>query len=172
MILRQNKGIIFAVSSRPENMSLNCGDTVDSLNNRKRFLDKIGMNYRSLVCTKQVHGANVVCVEEKDKGKGALSLDTALPDTDALITNITNIPLAVFTADCLPVLLYDLAAQVIGVVHAGWKSSKENIAPETVSLMREKFNIHPQNLFVFFGPALRSCCNEVSEEFIVILRPG
>ena len=165
MILEQSKDIVFAVSRRQENMSLDYGNTSGSLDNRRKFLDKISIDYKSLVCAKQVHCANVACVEEKDKGRGALSSENALPDTDAFITNTRNIPLAIFTADCLSIFLYDLSVRCIGVVHAGWRSSKDNIVSKTIGLMREKLNASPRNLCAFLGPAIRDCCYEVGGEF-------
>jgi len=146
-------------------MSLLYGDSKDSLANRKIFLSVLGINYQDLVCAKQVHGARVKYVKESDRGEGALSYDTSLPDTDGVISDIRNLPLAIFTADCLSVFLYDPSAAGIAIVHAGWRSSKENILARTVQLMQEKFNTKPQDLYVGFGPSLRQCCYEVGEEF-------
>jgi copper oxidase (laccase) domain-containing protein len=57
-------------------------------------------DYQDLVCAKQMHASSVSFAQEKDRGKGALSYENAIPDTDALITDKKNLPLAVFTADC------------------------------------------------------------------------
>lgn len=165
MIVRCMAGIVFAVSSRPKNMSLDYGDTVDSLHNRREFLAEIGIDYRELVCARQVHGANAVCINEKERGRGALSSVTAISDTDALITGIKNLPLAVFTADCLPVFLYDSAARCIAVAHAGWRSSKDGIVEKVTQTMQKRFHIDIRSLCAFFGPAIRGCCYEVGEGF-------
>lgn len=158
--------IVCAVSKRASgNMSLCYGDTRDSLINRKVFLNELGINYQDLVCAKQVHKSDVRYVEEIDKGKGALSYESSIADTDAFITDKTNLPLAVFTADCLPVFLYDAENSAIGLVHSGWRGACENIASKTVQLMIEKFNTQPKHLYAAFGPCIRSCCYEVGEEF-------
>lgn len=146
-------------------MSLAYGKTDGSLKNRRDFLRELGIDYRDLVCAGQVHGSRVKFIEEKDKGKGALSADTAIPDTDAFITNRRNLPLAVFTADCLSVFIYDPRKSAIGLAHAGWRSSKENIVSKTVQLMQEKFGSLAQDLEAGFGPLIRQCCYEVGEEF-------
>jgi len=146
-------------------MSLAYGDTRDSLENRKVFLGGFGIDYKNLVCARQVHGSSVSPVQGTDRGKGALSYDTALPDTDALITNARNLPLAVFTADCLSIFLYDPLNLSIGLIHASWRSTKEHIAAKTVQLMQEKFHSQAQDLWVGFGPAIRDCSYEVGEEF-------
>ncbi len=147
------------------NMSLTYGDTSASLNNRKDFLNELGMDYRNLVCTKQVHGTNVMLVGNKDKGKGALSYESSISDTDALITDERNIPLAILTADCLSVFLYDSKKHAIGLVHAGWLGTKDNITGKTIEKMQKQFGTDTQDLQVAFGPAMRQCCYEVGEAF-------
>jgi len=159
-------GLICAVSRRHfENMSLSYGDTANSLASRKKFLGGLGIDSRDLICAKQTHDDKARCVRREDKGKGALSYDTAIEDTDALITDEPNLPLAIFTADCLSVFLYDPKAPAIGLVHAGWKSSRKNIIAKAIQLMREKFSSSPEYLLAAFGPAIRSCCYEVGVDF-------
>ncbi|MDD4980740.1 MAG: peptidoglycan editing factor PgeF [Candidatus Omnitrophica bacterium] len=158
-------GLVYSFSSRASgNMSLCYGDTKDSLENRKLFLKALGIDYQRLVCAKQVHGKTVRYMGEDDKGRGALSGDTAIPDTDALVTDKKNLPLAILTADCLPVFLYDPKTPAIGLAHAGWRSTSFNISGETVKLMRERFHTDAGNFLVGFGPVIRSCCYEVKEE--------
>lgn len=146
-------------------MSLFCGDTTEVLNSRRAFLEGLGIDYRTLVCAKQIHRCRIRYVTEEDKGKGALSYDTAVADTDALITDKRNLPLAIFTADCPSIFLYDPITPAIGLVHAGWQGTHRRITPKTVQLMQKKFSTHPQNLYVGFGPAIRGCCYEVGREF-------
>ncbi len=165
--------LVCAFSSRHfKDMSLCRADTLDTkyqgeefLNNRRDFLLGLEVNYKDLVCAKQVHGSNARFVTENQIGSGALSYKTALDDTDALITDRKNLPLAMFTADCLPVFLFDYAVSAIGLVHAGWRGSRERIIVKTIRLMREKFNTKISNLCLAFGPAIKSCCYEVGEDF-------
>jgi YfiH family protein len=147
-------------------MSLFYGDTKDSLANRNNFLNSLGIDYKDLVCAKQIHESCAKYVTRNERGRGALSHDAAIEETDALITDKKNLPLAVFSADCLSVFLYDPLTPAIGLVHAGWRSSKENISLKTIKLMENQFNIKASGLFVGFGPAIRSCCCEVVKDFI------
>lgn len=146
-------------------MSLIYGDTRDSLDNRRDFLKELGIDYRDLICAKQVHGDRISCVTIEDKGKGALSYVCAIDDTDALITKERDLPLAIFTADCLSVFVYDPLNQAVGLVHAGWRSTKEHILVKTIGLMQELFNTKTSDLHVGFGPAIRECCYAVGEDF-------
>lgn len=159
------ENLISAFSSRHySNLSLYYGDTLNSLDNRKNFLGALGLSYLDLVCAKQVHSSRISCVKEEDRGRGSLSYDTSVPETDAFITDKKNLPLAIFTADCLSVLIYDYKTPAIGLVHAGWRSTKENITLKAIRLMQEKFNSHPDALYVGLGPSIRSCCYEVGED--------
>jgi YfiH family protein len=176
-ILLKNKGY-FSFENLPDlnlicafslrtfgNMSLLYGDIKNALNNRNNFLGCLGIDYKDLVCARQVHGSFIKYVQETDRGKGALSYDTAVANTDAFITDQKNLPLAIFTADCLSIFLYDTQNNSIGLIHAGWRSSQEKIVAKTIQLMQGKFNTQTKDLYIGFGPAIRSCCYEVGEDF-------
>jgi len=158
--------VVSSFSSRAcGNMSLSYGDTSRALENRKNFLSSLNINYQDLVCARQAHGSNVEYVNAADQGKGSLVYDTAMPDTDGFITDIRNLALAIFTADCLSIFLYDPARPAVGLVHAGWRSSKENIVSRALELMASRFKTDVRELFVGFGPCIRDCCYAVSSEF-------
>lgn len=166
-------GVISSFSLRSNgNMSLCYGDTRDSISNRNNFLSALGIDYRGLICAKQSHESNIICVREADKGKGALSYESSIPDTDGLITERKNLPLAVFSADCPSIFLYDSTLKAIGLIHAGWRSTRGHIAGKAVKLMQREFNTNPEGLCAGFGPAIRKCCYEVSSDFSGPLDPG
>lgn len=161
-----NQDLVSAFSDRDcGNMSLVYGDVKDSLINRQEFLKGLGIDYQDLVCAKQIHSSNIKSVGLADRGKGALTQDSALDATDALITNEKGLPIVIFTADCLSIFLYDPQRKAIGLVHAGWRSSKDMIVTKTINLMQDEFNVKPGNLLAGFGPAIRQCCCQVGEEF-------
>jgi hypothetical protein len=146
-------------------MSLYYGDTSEALDNRRNFLSSLGIDYRDLICARQVHGDNVKYVTESEKGSGANAYGGSIPDVDGFITDKKNVPIAVFTADCLSVFIYDPKTPSIGMVHSGWRSSKQGIVLKAIGLMVEKFNVEPKNLYAGFGSSIRGCCYEVSKEF-------
>lgn len=153
-------------------MSLCYGDTAGSLESRRVFLGALGVDYRGLICAKQAHKANVRYAQEIDRGKGALSYENAIADTDAFITDKPNLPLAVFSADCLSVFLYDPKTPAIGLAHAGWRSTQENIIAKTLRLMRDKFNTRAEDLYAGLGPSIRNCCYKVGAEFAGLFAYG
>ncbi len=161
-----SKNIIAAFSRRQDgNMSLCYGDTQGALENRKKFLSAIGIDYRALICAKQVHGKNVVYVTEADKGNGALEYDSSISDSDGFFTDKKNTPIAILTADCLSVFIYDPLRPAVGILHAGWRSTEKNICAEGVRLMQEKFGSKPEELLIGFGPSIRVCCCKMENAF-------
>jgi YfiH family protein len=157
--------VIFGYSVRQDgNMSLNYGDTALSLSNRQRFLGRLGLDYQALVCAKQAHTSNIRIISTADKGKGARHYGDALDNTDGLITIHREIPLAIFTADCLGIGFYAPNRKVAGLVHAGWKGTRGRVAAEAVRLFQEEFSVKPYELYVFIAAGIRGCCYQVGVE--------
>ena len=74
-------------------------------------------------------------------------------------------PIAIRTADCVPVFVFDPLRRVIGLVHAGWRGTYKTIASKTVQKMQEKYSCLSSSLKIFLGPSIRECCYQVGEEF-------
>ncbi|MCG2713251.1 MAG: peptidoglycan editing factor PgeF [Candidatus Omnitrophica bacterium] len=158
--------IVAAFSSRLDgNMSLCFGDTRNALASRKKFLSSIGIDYKNLVCAKQVHGKKIEYVTQANQGSGALEYDSSVMDTDGFITDKKNVPVAVLTADCLSIFIYDSLIPAIAILHAGWRSTEKNISAEAIKAMQNRFNSKPEELLIGFGPSIRSCCFEVEKDF-------
>lgn len=158
-------GVVAACSELSDgNMSFACGDASEALLNRQRFCASLAIDHRSLVVPHQVHSSAVYHARESDRGRGALSPLDALPGVDALVTACRGLPVAVQTADCLPVFLIDPQTPAIGIVHAGWRSSAKGIVSATLMRMRALFGSEPGLLQAALGPSIRACCYEVSGE--------
>ncbi|WP_028842854.1 peptidoglycan editing factor PgeF [Thermodesulfovibrio yellowstonii] len=85
---------------------------------------------------------------------------------DAVITDKRNLFIAIKTADCLPVLIFDPINKVIGAVHAGWRGTARGILKKTINKMLEIYGCKPKNLLLAFGPYIKGCCYEVGDEVI------
>lgn len=128
---------------------------------QKQALDEIGIDAGRVMNIRQVHERNVIRVKEED----CCSLSDGLLEADGMITDISHVTLAVRTADCVPVFLYDSAARCIGLVHAGWKSARQNIVSRAVEMMGEMFGARVQHIKAVFGPSIHHCCFQVNQEF-------
>lgn len=146
------------------NLGLHTGDAEDAVRlNRKMFCQATGIELSKVVTAEQVHGSRVMLVEAADAGKGAYEFGDALAAADALITNTPDLPLLLFFADCVPVLIVDPVNKAIGVSHAGWKGTVAKIAQKTVLAMRDHFGTRPQECLVGIAPSIGPCCYEVDD---------
>ena len=145
-------------TSRGDHESLNLGlhvddDPVAVVENRRRAAAALGTDLDHLVVAQQCHGDRVVVVDTTDAGRGATTTTDAVADTDALVTTATDITIAVLVADCVPIVLVDPAAGVVGCAHAGWRGTAAGIAARTVATMAE-LGARADRLVVGIGPAV------------------
>jgi len=130
--------------------------------NRKRFCALLGVSDDALVCGCQVHSPNIAWARAEDRGRYHGSSIGAFPETDALITDVPGLPLAIFVADCVPVFLYDARKRVAALIHAGREGTVMRIAARAVEEMREKRGSNPADIHAVIGPSAGPCCYEVS----------
>lgn len=83
---------------------------------------------------------------------------------DGLITNKKLTAIGVFTADCIPIFLFDIKNQIISVVHSGWQGTYKEIVSEAINIFINKYNSSIEDLIVYIGPHNMSCCYEVGED--------
>ena len=121
---------------------------------RNFFLDKQILDPKDcLVRGEQVHKKQVAIISAPPPKK-----ETAIPQTDALITNQPRIALAINTADCLPIFLLDRERKVIALVHAGWRGLKRKIINQTIQKMKNRFSSSSKNIIAAIGPSIGPCC--------------
>lgn len=115
------------------NLGENRGDDIERVRENYRLAAGVfGVGEDDFVVSCQVHGKTVRVAAEEDRH--TVGLPTGY-EADGLVTNIPGLPIMIFVADCVPVLLHDPENRVIGAVHCGWKSSVQDILGETVSKM-------------------------------------
>ena len=146
------------------NFGFNRKDTAENIKeNFRRLLTAVDMNYENVVLPNQTHSDVVHVVTMEDAGKG-LHKTSDIKGVDALITNVPNIPICVFHADCMPILFLDVKNKAIGIAHSGWKSTVLNIASKTVEAMRDNYRSDPMDIICAVGPSIGSCHFEVDED--------
>ncbi|NLT95484.1 MAG: peptidoglycan editing factor PgeF [Clostridia bacterium] len=144
------------------NLGFHTGDSWESVKeNRKLFVETLEITINNLVAANQVHKDNIYVAGVKDRGKGALSQDTSIPETDALITRDPEVALIAFFADCVPIMFLDPVQKVIAIAHAGWKGTVLKIAKKTVEKMAEEFGCQRENILAAIGPSIGPCHYEV-----------
>jgi len=143
--------------------SLNLGsqrnDSMENVASNYRILgDAMGFCPSHLVLANQIHRDSVRVVTEKDC-LGSLD-HRDYPECDGLVTNTPGVALAVFTADCTPVLFYDPVTGAVGAVHAGWRGTAAGIAAKAVETMARAFGSRPGDIRAAIGPNIGLCCFE------------
>ena len=108
-------------------------------------------------CTRQVHGDGVVVF----KGEPRETEQIWMKEGDALVTRVPGYALGVFTADCLPIILFDPVQGVAGIVHAGWRGTAKAICQKTLKEMAETYDSISENILAAMGPCIGPCCYEV-----------
>ena len=139
--------------------SLNLGlhtddDQANVQENRRRFFSQFGIQSSSVAHSHQVHGDQILVVEEAGAYQGY----------DALITNQANIFCCVTIADCTPVLVYDPINQAIAAIHAGWRGTAQEIVRKTLVKMQEEFGTQGKDCQAYIGACIAECSYEVGDE--------
>jgi polyphenol oxidase len=136
------------------NLGGHVGDApVDVAENRRRLAVRIGLPTEHVLYAEQVHGASVATVD----GPWA----RPAPRVDAMVTRVGGTALAVLVADCVPVLLADPVAGVVGVAHAGRKGMVAGVVPAVLAAMRE---LGAADVTARIGPSVCGRCYEVPAE--------
>ena len=84
---------------------------------------------------------------------------------DALVTDQKSVPIAILTADCAPILLYDKNKEMVAAIHAGWKGAHKDIIIKVVKFMIKK-GCYPKNITAAIGPCISNKNYQVREDFI------
>lgn len=110
---------------------------------------------REPVYVSQIHGSEIVEVTDNfikwEAGKA-----------DALITKLQDVPIGVFSADCLPLTMW--SGDYIAAIHAGWRGTLANISAKAAKLIAEKSNTETSKIKVAIGACIDVCCLEVGNE--------
>jgi YfiH family protein len=146
------------VSSGPF-ASLNCSlsgadDRTSVLRNRALAAEAIDADPDRLVGLMQVHGADVVRVDEPWRpGEG--------PRADAIVTDRPGVALGIVTADCAPVLFSTATGDIVGAAHAGWRGALAGVLEATLAAMRE---LGAEQVQAAIGPCIGPQSYEVAAD--------
>ncbi len=143
--------------------SLNCGigskdKKEDVKKNLKIVRSKLRTKSRQIFFVKQFHSDKFVFLSSNSKIKNRNVR------ADAIITEKKKFPIAILTADCVPILIYDHSRKMIAAIHAGWRGAYKDIINKVIKFMISK-NCSPKNMVVAIGPCISKKNYEVKKEF-------
>ena len=140
---------------------LNCGKgSKDKKKNVYKNLslvsNKMKISLNRLYLMHQTHSNKVLIINKRNK-------DLKKFKSDALITKLKGVALGVVTADCVPIILYDVKNQIIACIHAGWKGASSGIIENTFKKFKK---INSKNkIFASIGPCIGKKSYEVDIDF-------
>ncbi|MCU7933944.1 MAG: peptidoglycan editing factor PgeF [Candidatus Thiodiazotropha sp. (ex Dulcina madagascariensis)] len=139
--------------------SLNLGyHNSDSVNhvmqNRDILTTDMNISISNLTLGQQVHSGNVHVVDLSDKGKGSMSYETGIKNTDGMVTDVPNICLMVLVADCAPVLFYDPTKKVIGIAHSGRMGVVNYVSKNVLTTMHDVYGCKASQIRVGIAPTI------------------
>jgi YfiH family protein len=117
----------------------------------------VGEETFPLLSTRQIHGDGVVVFREEPRE----TEQVWMKEGDALVTRVPGYALVVFTADCLPIVLFDPVQGVAGIVHTGWRGTAKAICQKALKEMVETYDSISENILAAMGPCIGPCCYEV-----------
>ena len=115
----------------------------------------VGIDLSSAAFARQVHGADVA-----EPARGGF-----VGNADVLATRTRGLPLAIFTADCVAITLYDPDAHALTVAHSGWRGTVSG-APQSAVAALERLGGRATTARATIGPSIGPCCYEVDEPVI------
>lgn len=148
------------------NVSLSGGrDREAALAERRLWSERLEVSPQDWTVGGQVHGRTVAVVGEAERGRGAMSPEDVLPETDGLVTVTPGLPLYVAVADCAGVLLLAPGERpVLGLVHAGWRGLRAGILEKAVAQVCAQSGREPAGLLAGVTPCIGWTHYEVGEE--------
>ncbi|MBT1702908.1 peptidoglycan editing factor PgeF [Chryseosolibacter indicus] len=134
-------------------------DKEEIKSNRRLLAEAMRIAETSLYFPSQVHKVRIVNVTSR-------TVKEELMETDALITNQPGLCIAVMSADCVPILLYDKKNQAVGAVHSGWRGTVAKILSKTLEEMQRVFGTKGEDVIAGIGPSVCQDSYEVGEEVV------
>ena len=136
----------------------NTQDYADVLNRGFYQTDWGQVDIKDVFFMEQIHSALVVIIDD------VVSQKRLIPKCDALLTTQKGIFLAVRTADCFPLLVYDKKKEIISAIHSGRDGTKLKIIEEVLNIMKKSYLCNPKDIMVEIGAGICQNHHEVSEE--------
>lgn len=140
----------YAVGDNPQNVTENIRILCSALG-AENEIDR-------LIAPKQVHGDYIFEVDNMSKSSMQI-------EADSVLCTVSNIPVLLCFADCVPVILVAPTGS-FAVVHSGWRGSIASISGKSLGKLACATGCNPSEINCYIGPHIGPCCYEVSGQLI------
>lgn len=163
------------------NLGFNTGDRYEDIfKNYETLINNLELKDYTFFLTNQIHEDKIKVIDKSDLSDESTNEDTTkgsydfdfknrirfVDGHDGMVTDLPNIALLTFYADCVPLVFYDPIKKVIGNCHAGWRGTVKRIPEKLIMKMIEEFGSNPSDIRVAIGPCASKCCYEVDSGVI------
>lgn len=118
------------------------------IENRRRVFDGVGADVNTLFDVWQVH-SNSTVFAESPRG-----LTEPHQKADSIFTDKPNVTLMMRFADCVPIILYDPTRRIVGLIHAGWIGTVNQIVTEAMQSVCRHYGTKPDSFIAGIGPSI------------------
>ena len=135
------------------NLAAHVGDDLEDVTRNRAQLEQYLPSCNNPLWLEQVHGVDIVAAHDVPAGE--------LPVADGSWTDQPGLPLAILTADCLPVVFVNRAETKIAIGHGGWRGLAAGILTELIECLGD-----PEDLRAWIGPGIQQPCFEVGVDVV------
>ena len=158
-------GVVHGDVYSTDNMGEYTGDNPDRvIANRHRLCRSLCID--TLISPRQINGTKVLSITDEFIRLSKPEQTACLDGVDAVMTDCPSVAIAVSTADCVPVLLYDAVHRACAAVHAGWRGMAGHIVQRSIDEMVNMYGTVPSDLYVAVGPSIGPDNFEVGDEVV------
>ena len=110
------------------------------------------LNSENFAIPIQTHSCNVKFITQPGKYE----------NVDGLISSFDyKIPLIISVADCVPIYIFDIKTNFYGILHSGWRGTKDKIIKNALNIFVNQFDSKSNDIYIAIGPHIKQCCYEV-----------
>ena len=132
------------------------------IDNIQNLLKELNISDYKIANSIQTHSNNILSVNEDT------NLDN-LENIDGFISNIDNLAIITYYADCLPIFLLDKNNNTYGLIHSGWRGSSNKIIYEAIDIMINNYNCNIENIIIVLGVGISAKNYEIRQDTIDVL---
>ena len=141
------------------NLGLSVGDEPETVKkNYAQVCQTLEVNPEQTVSCHLIHSAHVLTINSTNRQR-------LMGKADGLVTTEADIYLSMRFGDCTPLLFLDPVRGAVGLAHAGWRGTLQNMAGAMVEVMKQ-LGCQAQHITAVIGPTIGPCCYEVGQEVI------
>jgi polyphenol oxidase len=133
----------------------------DVLENRRRLAGALGLDPRSVLIGRQVHGAEIARHDRAPERSAFADPGPELPEVDGQVSSRPGLVPLVMVADCLPMALAGPGG--VAMLHCGWRGLAAGIVERGVGEVAAAA--------AAVGPGIGSCHYEVGDEVLEAFAP-